>query len=78
MTIDRTQQLQMDLIALRAQEDRLVTEAVLRKDCDAAAGFAARSARVSRAIERMLISGRPYPLDADAEPPAAGGRPAGA
>lgn len=66
-------QLQLDLIALRAQEDRLVTEAVLRRDWDDAASKATRAARVSQAIENMLTNGRPFPLPADDEPPAAAG-----
>jgi hypothetical protein len=76
MTIERAQQLQLDLIALRAQEDRLVTEAVLRRDWDAAASLAARSARITEAIERMLTTGRPYPSDAAGEEPGAGRVPA--
>ena len=72
MTRDRTEQLQLDLIALRAQEDRLVTEAVLRRDWDAAASLANRSHRVTEAIERMLTTGRPYPT-ADAVQDGAGG-----
>jgi hypothetical protein len=58
MTLERTKQLQLDLIALRAQEDRLVTEAVLRRDWDAAASLALRSQRVTEAIEKMLTTGR--------------------
>jgi hypothetical protein len=65
MTFERSTQLQLDLIALRAQEDRLVTEAVLRRDWDAAAALALRSRRVTEAIERMLKTGRPYPLDGE-------------
>jgi hypothetical protein len=65
MTLERSTQLQLDLIALRAQEDRLVTEAVLRRDWDAAAALALRSRRVTEAIERMLTTGRPYPLDGE-------------
>ena len=61
--MERAQQLQMDLIALRAQEDRLVTEAVLRRDWDGAAQLAARAERVTRAIENMLTTGRPFPAD---------------
>lgn len=73
MTFDRMVQLQLDLIALRAQEDRLVTEAVLRKDWDGAAQQALRSQRVTEAIERMLLSGRPFPEKTWMEP--AGGDP---
>lgn len=60
MTFDRAQQLQLDLIALRAQEDRLVTEAVLRRDWDGAAALALRSQRVTEAITHMLTTGRPF------------------
>jgi hypothetical protein len=66
MTSNRAQQLQLDLIALRAQEDRLVTEAVLRKDWDGAYQLALRARRVSEAIDRMLTTGRPYAVDLDA------------
>lgn len=59
MTLDRTKQLQLDLIALRAQEDRLVTEAVLRRDWDNAASHAARSQRFTISIHRMLTHGAP-------------------
>lgn len=72
MTYDRAKQLQLDLIALRAQEDRLVTEAVLRRDWDDAASKAIRAARVDDAITRMLTTGRPYPLPAPADEPPAG------
>lgn len=58
MTLERTKQLQLDLIALRAQEDRLVTEAVLRREWDLAATYASRSQRFTDAIGRMLVSGR--------------------
>jgi hypothetical protein len=78
MTFNRAQQLQLDLIALRAQEDRLVTEAVLRKDWDAAAQLATRSQRVTEAIKNMLTTGRTYAGDPQEEPPAAGQTPAGA
>jgi len=71
MTIERSKQLQLDLIALRAQEDRLVTEAVLRKDWDGAHTAALRARRVSDAIDRMLMTGRPYPAEAPEQPPAA-------
>lgn len=70
MTSDRAKQLQLDLIALRAQEDRLVTEAVLRKDWDGAALLAARSQRVTEAINNMLTTGRTQGPDVEAEPPA--------
>lgn len=63
MTYERTKQLLLDLIALRAQEDRLVTEAVLRKDWDDAARLALRSQRISDAIERMVLSGQPHPQE---------------
>lgn len=63
MTFERSQQLQLDLIALRAQEDRLVTESVLRRDWDDAATHAARAQRVTLAIERMLTTGRAHPAD---------------
>lgn len=59
MTFERARQLQLDLIALRAQEDRLVTVAVLRKDWDGAAAQALKSQRVDDAITRMLLTGRP-------------------
>jgi hypothetical protein len=72
MTSDRAQQLQLDLIALRAQEDRLVTEAVLRKDWDGAALLAARSQRVTKAIENMLTTGRTQDYDVSAAQPVAG------
>lgn len=70
MTSDRAKQLQLDLIALRAQEDRLVTEAVLRKDWDGASLLAARSQRVTKAIENMLTTGQPHAREDASEPPA--------
>jgi hypothetical protein len=49
-----------DLAALRAQEDRLVTENVLRKDWDAASAAAKKADQVTAAIHRVV-------RDADAQ-----------
>lgn len=45
-----------DLIKLRAQEDRLVTEYVLRGEWDHAAAAAKKAEEIDHAIRRMMMS----------------------